>query len=82
MNEVLIELDDRRRVSLGRVGRPEHRRYIAHAEPDGTIVLVPAVVMSESQARLLAAPEVLEQIERAVADQPSRHRTGRLTRRE
>jgi hypothetical protein len=32
MSDVLIELDDRRRVSLGKVGRPEHRRYLVHEE--------------------------------------------------
>jgi hypothetical protein len=49
MKEILIELDERRRASFGRVGRPEHTRYLAHAEDDGTIImrpvdLVPAVV--------------------------------------
>jgi hypothetical protein len=45
----LVELDSRRRASLARIGRPEHTRYLAHAEGDGTIImrpvdLVPAVV--------------------------------------
>lgn len=40
---VLIEVDDRRQVSLGRVGR--HDRYLANVQRDGTIVLTPAVVM-------------------------------------
>lgn len=66
MSEVLIELDDRRRVSLGRLGR--HRRYLAREEPDGTLVLVPAAVMSESQARLLARPEVMAGIDEFLAD--------------
>lgn len=49
MKEILIELDERRRASFGRIGRPEHTRYLAHAEADGTIImrpvdLVPAVV--------------------------------------
>jgi len=64
--DTLIELDDRRRASLGKVGR--HRRYLAHEEPDGTLVLVPAVVMSDVQARLLAAPDVMTEIDRFVAD--------------
>jgi hypothetical protein len=80
--DVLIELDERRRVSLGRLGRPEHRRYLAHEEPDGTLVLVPAVVMPESQARLLANSDLLEQIERTVADPSSRVRRGRPRRKE
>jgi len=49
VKEILIELDERRRASFGRIGRPEHTRYLAHAEADGTIImrpvdLVPAVV--------------------------------------
>ncbi len=80
--DVLIELDERRRVSLGRLGRPEHRRYLAHEEPDGTLVLVPAVVMPESQARLLANSDLVEQIERTVADPSTRVRRGRPRRKE
>lgn len=77
MADILIELDDRRRASFGRIGRAEHRRYLAHEEADGTIVLVPAVVMPESEARLLANSELLAQIERTVADPESRVRRPR-----
>jgi hypothetical protein len=82
MADVLIELDERRRVSLGRIGRAEHRRYLAHEEPDGTLVLVPAVVMSESEARLLANPALVEQIERGLADPSTWVRRGRPRRKE
>jgi hypothetical protein len=82
MTTILIELDDRRRASLGRLGRPEHRRYLGHEEEDGTIVLVPAVVIPESQARLLANPELVAQLERAVAEPESRVRRGRPRRRD
>jgi antitoxin YefM len=64
--DVLIETDERRRVSLGKLGW--HRRYLAHDEPDGTIVLTPAVVMSETQARLLARPDVMKAIDEFLAD--------------
>ncbi len=74
MTDTLIELDDRRRVSLGKVGR--HRRYLAHEEPDGTLVLTPAAVMSEAQARLLALPDVMADIDAFVAE-PERHGTTR-----
>lgn len=40
-----IELDARRRTSLGRIGHKEHTRYIADEKPDGTIVLTPAVMV-------------------------------------
>jgi hypothetical protein len=42
---VLIELDARGRASLARLGRPEHRRYLARIEADGTIILTPATVV-------------------------------------
>lgn len=78
---MLIELDDRRRVSLGKIGRPEHRHYLAHEEPDGTLVFVPAAVVPESQVRLLANPDLVEQIERTIAEPASRVRRGRPQRR-
>jgi hypothetical protein len=72
---VLLEVDDRRRVTLGKVGKPEHRRYLAAEEPDGTIVLSPAVVMSELEARFLANTELVERIE------DNRRHPERLVRR-
>lgn len=75
MDEVLLEVDDRRRVTLGKLGKPEHRRYLAAEEPDGTIILSPAVVMSELEARFLANTELVEQIE------DNRRHPERLARR-
>ena len=75
VDEVVLELDGRRRVSLGRVGRPEHRRYLATEEPDGTIVLTPAVVMSEMEAKFLANRKLVERVE------ANRANPGRLVRR-
>jgi hypothetical protein len=63
MVDQLIELDERRRVSLGRIGRPEHTRYLVEEEPDGTLVFTPAVVMSELEAKLLVNRELVERIE-------------------
>jgi hypothetical protein len=62
--ETLIELDERKRVSLT-MGRPG--RYLAHVEDDGTIVLVPAVVMSELEAAVLRDPEIMRQLNAAAA---------------
>lgn len=79
MDDVLIELDDRRRTNLGKVGRKEHRRYLVHEEPDGTLILKPAVIMTEFEATFLRNnPEIIAGIEESVkhpesfVDRPSR----------
>lgn len=41
----LVELDSRRRVSLGRLGR--HRRYLVREEKDGTLIFEPAVMSDD-----------------------------------
>lgn len=78
MPDVILELDERRRVSLGKIGRPEHRRYLVTEEPDGTLILVPAVVMSELEARFLANRELVNRVEtnRAHPKQLVRRRRG------
>lgn len=63
MADTIVELDSRRRVSLGRVGRPEHTRYLAHEEPDGAIVLEPVVVMSEAEGRFLRNRSLADRVE-------------------
>jgi hypothetical protein len=57
----LLELDARRRVSLGAIA--SYDRYLVDVEDDGTIVLTPAVVMSAAEARLRAAPETARRID-------------------
>jgi hypothetical protein len=47
---VLIELDGRRRCSLGKVGHPEHTRYLVDVQRDGTMILTPAVVLPVTDA--------------------------------
>ena len=64
----LIELDARRRVALGRLGNPEHTRYLVSEHPDGTLTLTPAVVMTVHEAALLRNPDLVEQIEADLAD--------------
>lgn len=63
MDDVLVELDDRRRASLGKVGKPEHRRYLAAEQPDGTIILTPALIMTELEATFLANRELVDRLE-------------------
>jgi hypothetical protein len=69
MNEQIVEVDSRRRISLGRIGRSEHTRYLAHVEDDGTIVLTPAVVVSAVEAKVLANPALVAKIQQALGDE-------------
>jgi hypothetical protein len=57
----VIEVDERRRISLGKIGH--HSRYVVHEESDGTIVMEPAVVLTQAEAKLMAMPELLARIE-------------------
>jgi hypothetical protein len=69
--EVMVELDERRRLSLGKIGH--HTRYLVREESDGTLIMQPAVVMTEFEAKLLASPAVINQIKASQAD-PARRR--------
>lgn len=59
-NSVLVELDDRRRLALGKIGR--HSRYLVREESDGTLIFEPAIVMTEFEARFMARTDLVEQI--------------------
>lgn len=63
MTAQLIELDSRRRASLSSLAHADHERYLATVEPDGTIVLTPAVVLTAAEAGLQERPELVEQLE-------------------
>ena len=63
---MLLELDARRRISLGKIA--QHNRYLVNVEEDGTIVLTPTVVMTVAEAKLLAAPGVVGQISEFLKD--------------
>jgi hypothetical protein len=76
MDQILVELDGRRRVSLGKVGRPEHTRYLVSEEADGSLVLTPAVVLSEMEANLLSNRTLIDRIE------SNRRNPERLVKRE
>ena len=64
----LVELDARRRVALGRLGNPEHDRYLVTEHADGTLMLTPAVVMTAYEVALLRHPGLVQQIEADRAD--------------
>jgi len=57
----VIELDDRRRASLGKFGR--HDRYLVREQEDGTLILEPAIVLTEAEAAFLANPALVALIE-------------------
>jgi len=57
----LIELDERRRLSLGKIGR--HSRYLVREEPDGTLVFEPAVVLTKAEQRYLENATLVAQTE-------------------
>lgn len=61
-DEVLVELDERRRVYLSKVGRSTDRRYLVRSEPDGTMIFTPATVVPTRILQLQAYPEVLAAI--------------------
>jgi len=63
----LLELDERRRTSLGKIGRAQDRRYLVTELPDGTVILRPAVVLSQAELRLLSDPDRLAQVDAALA---------------
>lgn len=61
MTDQIVETDARGRASLGRPGR----RYLMREEPDGTLVLEPAVVVTELERRFMANAALQAQIEYA-----------------
>ena len=52
---VLLETDQRGRLTLPGVAR---RRFLARTETDGTIILEPAMVMTEAERKFLANTEL------------------------
>ena len=60
--DVVVEADERGRVSLGRAGVQPNQRYVAHVEPDGTVILTPAAVVTSYEARFLQDTRLVEQI--------------------
>ena len=48
---LLVTLDSRRRLSLGKLAT--HSHYFVRVDEDGVIILTPAVVMTSAEARSL-----------------------------
>ena len=70
----LVTADPRGRVTVGQPDRP----YLVHEEPDGTVVLEPAVVMSELERRFRENAALQASIEYARAH--PEQRVGRRPR--
>jgi hypothetical protein len=77
---VLIDIDERGRVSLGRL-HPTPGPYLGVVEADGTVVLRPAAVMTVGQARLLSRPDLMAEIDAFAGSPESGVRRGRPRRR-
>jgi hypothetical protein len=65
----LVEIDSRGRVTLGRA-KVAAGRYLLEVASDGVLLLHPAAVMTNAQARLLARADIMEIID-TLADQPA-----------
>lgn len=61
MADQIVETDARGRASLGKPGR----RYLMHEQSDGTLVLEPAVVITELERRFMANAAVQAEIAHA-----------------
>lgn len=61
--EPVVELDDRGRTNLRRFGGRPHGRYLVRVQPDGTLILRPAVVMSVHEAAMWREhPDLMREI--------------------
>jgi len=66
----VIETDSRSRLTLP--GGRANRRYLVHEETDGTLILEPAVVISQREARFQANTELQARIAHAEAHPEAR----------
>lgn len=65
MTSTLVQKDSRNRIALGSLLKAD--QYLARAGQDGTIVLEPAVVMSEAELRFLSTPHIVEAVDHSLA---------------
>ncbi|WP_454140727.1 hypothetical protein [Microbacterium lacticum] len=74
----LIQVDGRKRVSLGKLAK--HDQYLVTEDADGRIVLEPAVVLTVAEKNFLQDPELVAALQRS-ADHPERRRERPRIRR-
>jgi hypothetical protein len=83
--DVLLEPDDRGRINLSRLNGKMADRYLAHLQPDGSIVLRPAALLTERaleayvQVRLAQAAREPNAPLRSLSDYLDQHRVQRST---
>lgn len=63
-----VEVDARRRVSLGRFGRSEDRRYLVEEGPGGELRLIPARTIPAREAIVWENPELLASLRRGMEE--------------
>jgi hypothetical protein len=80
MSDLIAELDSRNRISLGKVHNRSERYKIVE-EPDGTLILHPADVLTRDEQRFLANPDVVEAVRRADEHPEKRREWQRRTPR-
>jgi hypothetical protein len=61
-----VEVDSRRRISLGRVGRREHARYIVEENDEGVIRLIPAKTIPAREAFVWENPKVMASLRKGM----------------
>jgi hypothetical protein len=71
MGSVIVECDERGRVSLARVASVRAERYVATARADGSIVLEPATVVPSAVLSRLVAAEARRQVRDATGVAPT-----------
>lgn len=64
-----VQVQARGRVTLGKLATAD--QYLARREPDGTIILEPAEVMTAAEAKLLAREDIMSVV-KANLDEPDR----------
>jgi hypothetical protein len=61
-----VEVDARRRVSLGRAGRREHTRYFVEHNDEGVIRLIPAKTVPAREAVVWEDDDVRAKLKRGI----------------
>lgn len=76
-----LPVDGRGRVSLGRLVPEGVTQFLAHQQPDGSVLLEPAQVVSAAEAGVRRDPELLARIEDAAAHPERAVKLDRAARR-